>query len=161
MPAGAPAGSPGGGRAGKPPIVASQSAGSRTTSKPAAQATELPQPPPLPPADAPSSSRSPVTTGRIYQVTEVDVKPAVVKAVPPVYPTEAARRRVEDVVVVKALVGEDGRVADVQVLRGSSKDAAFDAAAIKAVQEYRFTPAQKKGRPVPCWFNLGVPFQMR
>jgi TonB family protein len=162
VPAAVPTSPPGAGRAGKPAVVAGQGAAPpRTTSKPAAPATELPQPPPLPPSEAPSSSRPAAPTGRIYQMTEVDVKPAIVTTAPPVYPAEAARRRVEDVVVVKALVGEDGRVTDVQVLRGSSKDAAFDAAAIKAVRDYRFTPAQKKGKPVPCWFNLGVPFQMK
>ena len=155
--AGAAASPSAGGRASKPPSAAGGSAAPRAPVKPGT----LPEPPPLPgaPSEAPVVPQA--TSGRVYQVTEVDVKPTIARTAAPVYPPDAARRRIEDVVVVKALVAEDGRVADVQILRASTKDPAFNAAAIAAVHAYRFTPAQKKGKAVPCWFNLGVPFQLK
>jgi protein TonB len=75
-----------------------------------------------------------------------------------VYPESAARRKVQDVVVLKVLVGPNGRPEDIEVLRGSQKDPALDAAAIAALRQWTFTPARKGGQPVPCWFNVGVPF---
>jgi len=53
-----------------------------------------------------------------------------------------------------------GRVDQVQVLRGSKKDLAFDQAAIAAVRQWVFSPAQKAGKPVACWFSVAVPFQL-
>ncbi|MCX6551557.1 MAG: energy transducer TonB, partial [Acidobacteria bacterium] len=72
----------------------------------------------------------------------------------------ASARRVEDVVVLKVLVAPSGRAEDVQVLRGSQKDPAFDAAAMIAVRQWAFTPARKGGQPVASWYNVGVPFQL-
>ena len=118
-----------------------------------ADAKALTQPPDR--AIAPS-----VPIGRIYDPTDVDERPRVLKQVDPVYPVEAARLKLQDVVVVKALIGPGGHVEDVQILKHGSKDPAFDAAAVKAVRQYTFAPARKKGQPVSCWFNIGVPFQL-
>lgn len=112
----------------------------------------LPAPPP--------ATGAPVVAGRVFELTGVDERPQVFREVPPVYPADALARRLEDVVIVKALVAEDGRVADVQVLRRSQKSPAFEAAAIEAVRQWVFTPARRKGQAVACWFNVGVPFQL-
>jgi protein TonB len=95
----------------------------------------------------------------VYISTEVDVRPQVVRQVPPVYPERAVALRVQDVVVLKVLVGPTGRPEDIQVLRGSQKGSALDAAAVAAVRQWEFYPARKDGQPVSCWFNVGVPFQ--
>lgn len=135
-PRGAPAGPSGAAPAGPPPPGPSV----------------LPAPPP--------ATGAPVVAGRVFELTGVDERPQVVREVPPVYPADALARRLEDVVIVKALVAEDGRVADVQVLRRSQKSPAFEAAAIEAVRQWVFTPARRKGQAVACWFNVGVPFQL-
>ncbi len=106
-------------------------------------------------ASAPS-----VPLGRVYEATDVDQRPRVLRHVDPIYPEEAARLRLQDVVVVKALVGPTGRVEDTQLLRRSVKDVAFNTAALNAVRQYTFAPARKKGQSVSCWFNVGVPFQL-
>jgi protein TonB len=91
----------------------------------------------------------------------VDERPKVVRQVSPVYPEGAVAEGMQDIVVLKVLVGTTGRPEDIQVLRGSAKAPALDAAAIAAVRQWEFTPAKKNGQPVPCWFNVGVPVQPR
>jgi len=167
-----------------PPAVSSSAAAVPAAPKPAASPTK-PAPPASRPGVAPQSAaaaRQPAPSrpveakvaipapdraspasapiGRVYEATDVDERPSVLKQVAAVYPTEAARLKLQDVVVVKALVGPTGRVEDVQILKHASKDVAFDAAALKAVRQYTFAAARKKGQPVACWFNVGVPFQL-
>jgi len=102
----------------------------------------------------------PPGSGKVYNITDVDVKPQVVQQASPAYPPEAAQRRLEDIVIVNALVGASGRVEDVKVIRPSAKLPAFDAAAAAAVRQYQFSPARKGGQPVRCWFSVGIPFQL-
>jgi serine/threonine-protein kinase len=142
-------------------------------------------PPPAAPVRSPSASRRPATppastarTGAApapaassagnggktigpFEIDKVDERPSVRRQVPAAYPADALQRRVEDVVILRVLVTTSGTAGDVQVLRGSKKDVAFDAAAITAVRQWTFTPAKKAGRAVECWFNVGVPFQLR
>jgi protein TonB len=120
---------------------------------PAPGATDAP-PPPTPPA-TPAANTAPA---RAYLATEVDVKPKVLTQVAPVYPDDAAKRKVQDVVVLQVLVDPGGRPTTIKVLRGSQKDALLDGAAAAAVRQWTFSPATKAGKPVPCWFNVGVPF---
>ena len=116
----------------------------------------------LPPPDRPAPAAGPAAgtpAGRVYLSTEVDVRPEVVRQVPPIYPEGALAQRLQDVVVLKVLIGPTGRPEDIQVLRGSQKTPAFNAAAITAVRQWAFSPARKNGLPVPCWWAVGVPFE--
>jgi protein TonB len=148
-----------------PPAVPPPSAPVRTPSasrKPAAPPSSTARtgaaPAPVTPA-APAAGGG-RTTGA-FEIDKVDERPSVRTQVPPAYPADALQRRVEDVVVLRVLVNTAGTAGDVQILRGSKKDVAFDAAAITAVRQWTFTPAKKAGRTVDCWFNVGVPFQLR
>jgi serine/threonine-protein kinase len=121
---------------------------------------EAPSPPAVPavgavPAPAVPSAAAP---GRVYQTTEVDVKPEVLTQVAPGYPEEVAKQKVEDVVVLQVLVDASGRPQDIKLLRGSRRAPLLDGAAAAAVRQWTFSPARKNGQPVPCWFNVGVPF---
>jgi serine/threonine-protein kinase len=117
---------------------------------PAVAATEAPAPPATPAANT--------AAARIYLATEVDVKPTVLTQVAPIYPDDAATRKVQDVVVLQVLVDPGGRPTTIKVLRGSQKEPLLDGAAAAAVRQWTFSPATKAGQPVPCWFNVGVPF---
>jgi protein TonB len=68
------------------------------------------------------------------------------------------RQNVQDVVVLQVLVGPAGSAEEVRILRGSRKASSLDAAAVAAVRRWTFNPALKDGKPVSCWFNVGVPF---
>jgi protein TonB len=88
------------------------------------------------------------------------VKPRVATQSPPAYPESARQRGLQATVVLKVLVTETGLVSDVRVLRSAKVDPAFDEAAMQAVRRWTFTPGTKKGQPVACWYNVGVPFQL-
>jgi protein TonB len=107
---------------------------------------------------APAAPPASAAAARVYQTVEVDVKPEVVAQVPPVYPEEAAKQNVQDVVVLQVLVDVAGRPEIIKVLRGSRRAPALDEAATAAVRQWTFRPAKKNGQAVPCWFNVGVPF---
>jgi eukaryotic-like serine/threonine-protein kinase len=131
--------------------------GARTAAQAAAPASVAAAEPLTPPAPAapPAIARSP---GRGYRATDVDTRPTVLAQVPPRYPEDAARQNVQDVVVLEVLVGPAGSPEEVRVLRGSRKASSLDGAAVAAVRQWKFSPALKDGKPVSCWFAVGVPF---
>lgn len=77
----------------------------------------------------------------------------------PPYPPGKQRLGEEGVVVVRVLVGPDGRVK--QVERISADDHAFYAATVQqALKKWRFTPATRDGVPVEGWREMTVRFEM-
>jgi protein TonB len=109
--------------------------------------------PATPATDAPPS-------GRVFEASEVDVRPDVARRTEPAYPDAARARGLEDVVVVRVLVSPAGAAQQVRVLRPSKVDGAFDGAAVAAVRQWTFWPAKKRQQAVPCWLNVGVPFRL-
>ena len=88
-----------------------------------------------------------------------DVKaPVVIDRPDPNY-TEAARKaRVAGIVVVEAIIGKDGRVQDVKVVKGLPMGLGEEAEA--AVRRWRFKPGTLNGQPVATIFNLTVNFKL-
>lgn len=127
---------------------------------PSAPDTDLPRARPQGPVPSEVAVQRP-KPGKVYEMTQVSVKPEAVRQVAPIYPENARRRRLEDIIVLRVLVSEGGDVLDTQVLRGARVDAQFEKAASEAVRQWRFKPAQKDGRPVSVWYNIAVPFQLR
>ena len=85
--------------------------------------------------------------------------PVRVHYIEPRYPEVARKARVQGVVIVQAIVNEDGLVDNVRVLRGLGMG--LDQAAVDAVKQWRFRPATLHGRPVPVYYNLTVNFQLQ
>jgi periplasmic protein TonB len=77
--------------------------------------------------------------------------------VPPVYPPEAGRERLEGTVVLLAVIGVDGAVKDVQVESGP---ALLTQAAIDAVKQWRYKPYLLNGVPVEIDSRITVIFTM-
>ena len=59
----------------------------------------------------------------------------------------------------RVLVGADGRVQQVRVVRGLP--AGLNEEAIRAAAQMRFKPAVKNGQPVPFWVVLQIEFNLR
>ena len=109
-----------------------------------------PDPEPPPPArrvDSPPPIR---VGGSIRQ-------PQKVHHVAPLYPEIARSARVSGIVILEAILAEDGTVRDVRVLRSV---ALLDAAAVAAVREWRFTPTLLNGTPVPVVMTVTVAFNL-
>jgi TonB family protein len=84
--------------------------------------------------------------------------PAKVHHVPPVYPRIAQEAKVSGMVILEAIIGTDGRVQDVRIVRSK---ALLDQAAIDAVKQWRFTPTLLNGGPVPVILTVTVNFQLQ
>ena len=56
------------------------------------------------------------------------------------------------------MIGEDGLVRDVKVLKGLPFG--LEEAAVEAVRQWTFEPATKNGLPVPVVFNLTINFKL-
>lgn len=67
--------------------------------------------------------------------------------VPPAYPAEARRKKVEGWVRVEMTVLEDGTVAEAKV-KSAEPHGVFDEAALAAVARWKFRPATENGKPV-------------
>ena len=77
--------------------------------------------------------------------------------VPPQYPPEAGRDRIEGTVVLLAIIGTDGTVKEVQVESGPS---VLVQAAIEAVKQWRYKPYRLNGVPVEIDSRITINFQM-
>jgi len=84
--------------------------------------------------------------------------PTKTKNVTPEYPAAAKAARVQGVVIIEAVIGADGKVADAKVLR-SVPD--LDGAAVAAVKQWEFTPTLLNGKPVPVVMTVTVNFKLK
>ena len=94
--------------------------------------------------------RTPVTIG-------AKVDPRYARFLQPDYPPGERRMGREGKVVVRVLVGIDGRVAKVELLSAVS-DAFFAATRKQALEKWRFTPATRDGVPQEDWRTMTVTF---
>ncbi len=62
------------------------------------------------------------------------------------------------VVVLSAVVGKDGKVYDLRVIRSANPD--LDRKALNAVRRWTFQPARKNGQPVAVQVNVEVSFRL-
>ncbi len=95
---------------------------------------------------------------RFGEYVYVEELPRVVMRVSPLYPEAARDANVEGTVRLHVLVGGDGRVKDARIAKSIPM---LDAAAITAVRQWIFAPAQAKNRPVAVWVALDVRFRLR
>jgi protein TonB len=85
------------------------------------------------------------------------VAPKLLHRVSPEYPQLAAQARVQGLVILEAIVGIDGRVKSARVLRGQPL---FDAAAIEAVNQWRYAPLLLNGVPTEFVLTVTVQFNL-
>ena len=105
----------------------------------------LSMPPPPPPPVAP------------VRVGGVISPPTKVFDVAPVYPPEAKAARVQGLVILEAIIDANGQVTDVEVLRSVPL---LDDAAIKAVQQWWYSPTLLNGVRVPVSLTITVHFTL-
>jgi protein TonB len=74
-----------------------------------------------------------------------------------VYPAEAQASRVQGVVILEAIIDEQGNIANARVLRSIPM---LDEAALGAVSQWKFTPTLLNGAPVPVIMTVTVNFTL-
>lgn len=90
-------------------------------------------------------------------VMDYDQPPRLLKQTRPVYPQEAFIKKIEGIVTLEVVIGIDGRVGRVKVVRSIPQ---LDAAAIQTVHQWLFSPAIKGGRPVATIATAPVTFRI-
>jgi TonB family protein len=101
-----------------------------------------------------------LSTGvKIWNESDVDVKPVPLFRSRPSYPAQAMAKGITGSVAFKFLVDADGMVSSVEIIR-SEPEEIFDTATINAVRQWRFQPAKIKGEPVACWAQSSINYEL-
>jgi periplasmic protein TonB len=88
----------------------------------------------------------------------VDELPVLVTDTPPQYPEVARQAQLEGEVLLRVLVGKDGRVVDVHVEKSIPM---LDQAAVDAAKTWVFKPALCNNHPVAVWITRRIRFSLR
>lgn len=99
------------------------------------------------------------TGGGPYRPGSGVAPPRLLREVRAEYSDQARRANLEGEVVLEIVVRRDGTVGDVRVLRGLGLD--LNDRAIRAVRQWRFSPARLKGTPVDVVVEVAVEFRLR
>ncbi len=104
-----------------------------------------PAPPPVPPAP------------KLVRVGGNIREPRKIFHVAPIYPDIARHAGVQGAVILEAILDATGRVESVRVL---SSRPLLDDAAVRAVRQWRYTPTELNGVPVPVLMTITVRFSL-
>jgi TonB family protein len=90
---------------------------------------------------------------------KVDSLPVALNRPRPNYTEEARKNKVSGTARVYALVGSDGAVRQVRIIRGLSDG--LNEEAIRAAMQMRFRPAMRNGQMVDYWVTVDIEFNIR
>jgi protein TonB len=111
-------------------------------------------------AESESSSGGARSPGRRALPDEAALVPArAIERFPPRFPPAARAKGASGYVVVSLRVDTAGAVTEVRVL-DARPAGVFDAAAVAAVERWRFEPATRAGRPVASWVKQTIRFEL-
>ena len=96
-------------------------------------------------------------SGGVYSVGNGVSEPIPVYKPEPPYTPEAKAAKVEGVVTLWVVVGVDGTVTDVKAEEGFDKGLTENA--VNTLKTWKFRPAMKDGKPVPCKVRVEVSFK--
>lgn len=121
---------------------------------------------PEPVRSEPLNKPQPVNSNRVYDVVEqMPSFPGGISGLRTYlnqnirYPAEAQENCVQGRVVVSFVVGKDGHISDVTVLR--SVDPSLDKEAVRVIRNMpRWTPGKQGGEPVKVRYNVPVSFRL-
>jgi protein TonB len=104
----------------------------------------------------PAKAPDPAPVKRVRLASRV-IEANLIHDVPPQYPPEAGRERIEGTVVLMAVIGKDGTVTDVRVETGLP---ILAQAAIDAVKQWRYKPYMIDGEPVEVDSRITINFNL-
>ncbi|MEG3176794.1 TonB family protein [Sphingomonas sp. RB3P16] len=130
------------------PIVASNPSGPIATHV---------DPPPLQPIAGGTGDGGTIVTPPAPILTLPRLDSRYASAFQPVYPSDERLAGREGRVVVRVLIGADGRVKQVEPVSPLSP-AFYDATRKRALEKWRFTPATRDGVAVEAWQTMAVRF---
>ena len=96
--------------------------------------------------------------GGAYHVGGGVSAPKVIYRVDPEFSDEARKNKYQGTVLLKVIIGVDGKTHDIKVLRALGMG--LDEKAVEAARLWRFEPGQKDGKAVPVEVNMEVNFRL-
>jgi protein TonB len=99
----------------------------------------------------------PPPAAKVVRIGGQIVAPKLMRSVQPVYPEIAKLSRVQGLVILEALVGTNGAVKTVKVLRGNPL---LEEAAMEAVRQWRYQPLLLNGEPTEFILSVTVMFTL-
>src|SRR5262249_20320009 len=106
----------------------------------------------------PETVNAKVNTSDVFSVSNVTTRPQILGRPNPEYTEEARRAQVEGAVKLSVVLGADGGVSDISVVRGLGYG--LDERAIQAARQLRFVPAEKDGHRVKVRVFLEFKFKL-
>ncbi|MBN2542897.1 energy transducer TonB [bacterium] len=95
----------------------------------------------------------------IVEFYALEKPPQVASKVDPEYPDFARRSETEGAVMVEIIIDTDGSVESARVIQARPKGF-FEEAAIKAAKQWKFTPAEQRGKPVKVRYQIPIEFKL-
>ncbi|TAJ08667.1 MAG: energy transducer TonB [Planctomycetota bacterium] len=96
------------------------------------------------------------SAGQAFDLAEIDQPPREIIKTPPSYPAEMRSKKAEGVVTLIFIVDDLGRVTEPKV--AGSTHPAFEKPALQAVRQWKFEPAVRGGKRVPCRMRVPIRF---
>lgn len=94
----------------------------------------------------------------VYTIGDGVSAPVLLSKVEPEYTAAAKKAKISGTVHVSAIIGKNGHPRKIHVTKGI--DPGLNAKAVKAIKEWRFRPATRKGKPVAVHANIEVHFRL-
>jgi TonB family protein len=112
---------------------------------------------PLRPADNPQNVTNEAGTKQVRISPQVSQGLLLYK-VQPIYPHDAMRNHIQGAVVLHAIIDKNGRISNLKALSGPKE---LTAAAISAVEQWRYRPYSLEGGPIEVQTEITVNFQLQ
>jgi periplasmic protein TonB len=93
-----------------------------------------------------------------FDVSELEKKPEAITQIPPAYPAELRKAKIEGMVTLVFVLSEEGRVEDARVENSSRPE--FEKPALDAIRKWRFRPGEKDGQPVRTYIRIPMRFRV-
>jgi periplasmic protein TonB len=94
----------------------------------------------------------------VFDAADLEKRPEAVSQIPPAYPPELRKAKIEGMVTLVFVLSEDGHVEDPRVENSSRPE--FEKPALEATRKWRFRPGEKDGQPVRTYVRIPMRFRV-
>jgi len=99
-------------------------------------------------------------TDTLFSISDVDRYPQSLIQLKPLYPARARMRRIEGSVTVEFTVTENGNTKDIKIITADPPKT-FNRAAVRAIERWRFSPAEVDGKSVQVRIRQNIRFELK
>jgi protein TonB len=101
-----------------------------------------------------------LNSGTLFNISDVDRQPSPLIQLKPLYPARARMRKIEGSVSLEFTVSKTGNTKNIKII-SANPPKIFNRAAIRAIEHWRFSPAQLSGNSVPVRIRQTIRFELK